>query len=121
MEVLNTSNFRTCTFTNSWLQIWMVLLEDDTLITSFPQRWGHTKLNEGNASKLADMAGIISKELSNELRQPLTSAHDMILLILDTVTNALFNSSAHRNEKLQFFEFFERKIQEVVSLSLLLQ
>jgi hypothetical protein len=97
-------------------QIWMVLLEDDTLITSFPQRWGHTKLNEGNAAKLADFAGIISKELSNEFRQPLTSAYDMTLLIIDTVTGALFNAAVHRNEKLQFFEFFERKIQEVVSI-----
>jgi hypothetical protein len=78
-------------------QIWMILLEDDTLITSFPQRWGHTARHEGNSCKLADFAGLISKELSNESRQPLTSGYDMILLIMETVTAALLDSSVHRN------------------------
>ncbi|KAF2436054.1 hypothetical protein EJ08DRAFT_224342 [Tothia fuscella] len=96
-------------------QLWMVLLEDDTLITSFPQRWGHTERHESNATKLADFAGMISKELSNESRQPLTSAYDMILLIIDIVTTSLFDGAVHRNEKLRFFEFFERRIQEVTN------
>jgi hypothetical protein len=72
-------------------QIWMILLENDTLITSFPKRWGLTKSNEANASKFADLAGIISKELSNESRQPLTSVYDMILLIIDTPSRVHFS------------------------------
>jgi hypothetical protein len=96
-------------------QLWIVILEDDTIITSFPQRWGLTAAHDQNPVRDADIAGMIAKELSNQDRDPLDTPYDMMILIIELCTNVLFDQAVHRNEKLRFFEFFERKIQQVVS------
>ena len=116
-------------------QLWMVMLEDgmcthqvqnldfkehlsplqpDTLITSFPQLLNNTNSLDCNAVKEADIAGLISKELSNENRAPLASTYDMMFLILEICTGVFYDAAVRRNEKLRFFEFFERRIQDVV-------
>jgi hypothetical protein len=86
----------------------------DTLITAFPQRWGIGDAHTVNPIKDADIANTIAKELSNRERPPLDSPFDMMMLILELTTGVLFDAAVHRNEKLRFFEFFERKIQQVV-------
>lgn len=96
-------------------QLWMVMLEDDTLITSFPQRWGQTDSVDYNAVKEADIAGLIEKELSNENRAPLESTYDMMFLVLDICTGILYDRAIQRNEKLRFLEFFERRVQDVTN------
>jgi hypothetical protein len=60
---------------------------------------------------------MVAKELSNRDRPPLDSPYDMMMLILKLCTGVLFDAAVHRNEKLRFFEFFERKVQQVVRLS----
>jgi hypothetical protein len=67
-----------------------------------------------NVVKEADIAGIIAEELSNKDRPSLTSPYDMMFLVIELCTSILFDAGVHRNEKLRFFEFFERKIQQVV-------
>lgn len=61
---------------------------------------------------------MISKELSNENRAPLTSTYDMMFLILEICTGVFYDAAVRKNEKLRFFEFFERRIQAVVSLNI---
>jgi hypothetical protein len=87
----------------------------DTLITAFPQRWGLANAHDQNPFKDADIASMIAKELSNQDRAPLDGPYDMMLRIIDLCTGVLFNQALHLNEKLRFFEFFERRIQQVVS------
>ncbi|KAF2664710.1 hypothetical protein BT63DRAFT_418056 [Microthyrium microscopicum] len=96
-------------------QLWMVMLEDDTLITAFPERWGLVDPHQTNPIKDADIANMIAKELSNRHRSPLDTPFDMMLLIIELCTKVLFDSASHRNEKLRFFEFYERKIQEITN------
>lgn len=86
----------------------------DTLITAFPERWGISDPHETNPIKDADIANMIAKELSNRHRLALNSPLDMMMLIMDWCTRVLFDAAVHRNEKLRFFEFYERKIQEIV-------
>jgi hypothetical protein len=95
-------------------QLWIAVLEDDTIITSFPQRWGLASVHDQNPFRDADIASIITKELSNQDRDPLDTPYDMMMLVIDLCTSVLFNQASHRNEKLRFFEFFERKVQQVV-------
>jgi hypothetical protein len=95
-------------------QLWMVLLEDNILITAFPQRWDTPDYHELNPVREADIANIIAKELGNRNRQPLDSAYDMMMLVLKYCTGVLFDVDAHQNERLRFLTFFERIIQTVV-------
>jgi hypothetical protein len=74
-------------------------------------------VHDQNPDKDADIASMIAKQLSNQDREPLDTPYDMMILIIDLCTNVLFNQAVHRNEKLRFFEFFERKVQQVVSLN----
>jgi hypothetical protein len=103
---------------NIWVQRTLISLRSDTLITSFPQLWNNISPADCNAVKEADIAGLISKELSNENRAPLTSTYDMMFLILDICTGVFYDAAVRRNEKLRFFEFFERRIQVVVRLKI---
>ena len=112
-------------------QLWMVLLFDngpsstvedqpqsqshnETLITSFPQRWNRLDTTESNSIRDADLAGMIATQLSNENRAPMESAWDMFFLVLDTCTGFLYDEAVHRNERLRFFDFFASRLQEIV-------
>lgn len=103
---------------NIWVQRTLANLQLDTLITSFPQLWNNISFADCNAVKEADIAGLISKELSNENRAPLTSTYDMMFLILEICTGVFYDAAVRKNEKLRFFEFFERRIQAVVRLNI---
>ncbi len=118
MVMLENGMYTLFTFKIFWIRRTLIIFHSDTLITSFPQLWNDRNSADCNAVKEADIAGLIAKELSNENRAPLTSTYDMMFLILDVCTGVFYDAAVRKNEKLRFFEFFERRIQVAVRLNI---
>lgn len=86
----------------------------DTVITSFPQRW-----NRKHCDNDLDVVESIRKHINlMEGRDPLRSAYDLAVLISSFCSEVFFereDASEPLNEKLQFLEFFDKSIGDVVS------
>jgi len=66
-------------------QLWMWVLDEQTIITSFPKRYGYNKY---------DMHGIhkaIRSRLDNAQKNQIRSIFDLALIILDECSNTFFD------------------------------
>lgn len=91
-----------------------ITLLTDTLITSFPQRW-----NRKQSDNDLDVVESIRKHINLvEGRDPLRSAYDLAVLISSFCSEVFFereDAPEPLDEKLQFLEFFDKSISDVVS------
>lgn len=86
----------------------------DTVITSFPRRW-----NRKQSEDDLDVVESIRKHINvREGRDPLRSAYDLAVLIASFCSEVFFereDDPEPLDEKLQFMEFFDKSIGDVVS------
>ena len=86
----------------------------DTVITSFPQRWDRKQSQDD-----LDVAESIRKHIQlREGRDPLRSAYDLVVLIASFCSELFFereDTVDQLDEGLQFLEFFDKSIGDVVS------
>lgn len=86
----------------------------DTVITSFPRRW-----NRKQSEDDLDIVESIRKHINvREGRDPLRSAYDLAVLIASFCSEVFFereDDPEPLDEKLQFMEFFDKSIGDVVS------
>ena len=80
----------------------------DTVITSFPQKWGQSGLDYDDG-----VLGTLLKHLDSSDRSPITSVYDLVTLITTHCSNVFDRSRA--TGKLPLHEYFESSIGAVVS------
>lgn len=95
-------------------QLWLWILDGDTVITSFPQRW-----NRKQSDHDLDVVESIRKHINLvEGRDPLRSAYDLAVLISSFCSEVFFereDAPEPLDEKLQFLEFFDKSIGDVTA------
>ncbi|MCJ1464874.1 hypothetical protein MMC07_003489 [Pseudocyphellaria aurata] len=95
-------------------QLWLWILDGDTVITSFPQRWNREQSNND-----LDVVESIRKHINlPEGRDPLRSAYDLAVLIASFCSEVLFereDDPEPLDERLQFLDFFDKSIGDVTA------
>ena len=88
-------------------QLWLWILSDDLIITSFPQRWEQPKNDPLNV-----LDGII-EDMNSKTRAPVGSVYDLAILITGRCSGVFCR---HRlgDGDYQFIDMFESSIGEVV-------
>lgn len=89
-------------------QLWMWIISDDLIITSFPQRWKQPKNDPLNV-----LDGII-EDMSSKTRPPVKSVHDLAVLITARCSG-VFDRHRIGDEDYQFLDMFESSIGEVTN------
>ncbi|KAK0613539.1 hypothetical protein B0T14DRAFT_499008 [Immersiella caudata] len=88
-------------------QLWMWVLDEQTIITSFPRRYGYNKF---------DLHGIhksIRNRLSNARKNQIRSIFDVALIILDECTNTFFDRTKTHDSQPQVMDIFSEAIGDV--------
>ena len=88
-------------------QLWLWILNDDLIVTSFPQRWEQPKNDPLNV-----LDGII-EDMSSKTRPLVRSIYDLAALITGRCSG-VFDRHRIGNEDYQFLDMFESSIGEVV-------
>ncbi|KAG8530261.1 uncharacterized protein KY384_004762 [Bacidia gigantensis] len=89
-------------------QLWMWILGNDLIVTSFPQRWKQPKNDPLNV-----LDGII-EDMSSKTRPPLRSIYDLATLITGRCSG-VFDRHRVGDEDYQFLDMFESSIGEVTN------
>lgn len=94
-------------------QLWMWILDENTIITFFPQRYGVSRKDPSGVhfsirKRLGDQSN-----LSNHVR----SVFDLALIILDECFNTFFDRTKSPDGRPQVLDIFAESIGRVVSLS----
>ena len=82
----------------------------DTVITSFPPKWGQSSLAPSDGS----IVGMISKYLNSDNREPIASVFDLVTLITTHCSNVFDRS--RDSQELELHECFESSIGAVVGI-----
>lgn len=90
-------------------QLWLWILADDLVITSFPQRWEQPKNDPLNV-----LDGVI-EDMNSKTRPPLKSVYDLATLITGRCSG-VFDRHRLGDGDYQFLDMFESSIGEVVGL-----
>lgn len=89
-------------------QLWLWVLGNDLIITSFPQRWEQPKNDPLNV-----LDGII-EDMNSKTRPPIKSVHDLATLITGRCSG-VFGRHRLGDENFQFLDMFESSIGEVTN------
>ncbi|KAL8705182.1 MAG: hypothetical protein Q9201_001682 [Fulgogasparrea decipioides] len=89
-------------------QLWLWILSNDLIVTSFPQRWNQPKNDPLNV-----LDGII-EDMNSKTRPPVKSVHDLATLITGRCSG-VFDRHRLGDEDYQFLDMFESSIGRVVS------
>ncbi|KAL9596063.1 MAG: hypothetical protein Q9219_006049 [cf. Caloplaca sp. 3 TL-2023] len=87
-------------------QLWLWVLGNDLIITSFPQRWEQPKNDPLNV-----LDGVI-EDMNSKTRPPIRSVHDLATLITSRCSG-VFGRHRLGDENYQFLDMFESSIGEV--------
>ncbi|KAH7370046.1 hypothetical protein BKA65DRAFT_10708 [Rhexocercosporidium sp. MPI-PUGE-AT-0058] len=99
-------------------QLWLWILDNDTVVTSFPQRWdkaGEPGDRDPDPSNASDVVESILRHVARTDRRPLENAFDLAELIASKCIGTMFEHPDIANEKLRFSEFFEISIGNVTN------
>ncbi|KAL2072116.1 hypothetical protein VTL71DRAFT_11459, partial [Oculimacula yallundae] len=99
-------------------QLWLWILDNDTVVTSFPQRWdkaGKPGEKDPDPSNASDIVETILRHVRNRDRQLLGNVFDLAELIASKCIGTMFEHPDVANEKLRFAEFFEISIGKVTN------
>lgn len=94
-------------------QLWMWVLDKNTILTCFPQRYGM-------ASGRADPSGV-HQSIRNRMRDrrnisnEVTSAFDLAMIILDECSDAAFDGASTGDMRPRVLDIFGASIGDVVS------
>ncbi|EAA34321.3 hypothetical protein GE21DRAFT_3572 [Neurospora crassa] len=91
-------------------QLWMWVLDEHTIITSFPERYG---------SNMHDLSGVhrsIRVRLQSFRRRQVRSVFDLALIVLDECSNALFVQTSGDEGQPQVMNIFSEAIGRITQL-----
>ncbi|KAH8690561.1 hypothetical protein BGW36DRAFT_57335 [Talaromyces proteolyticus] len=94
-------------------QLWLWILDNDTIVTSFPQRWNKSEEKsekDPDPNNDSDIVESIIRQIGKQDRRPLTNVFDLAELIVSKCVGTMFEHPDIANEKLRFAEFFEISI-----------
>ncbi|KAI1454279.1 hypothetical protein F4805DRAFT_460944 [Annulohypoxylon moriforme] len=75
-------------------QLWLWILDDKTIITSFPRRWGRIRPDS------SDVHEAIRKRLKGAGSSDIKSAYDIALVVIDECSRVFFDRTLDRRPKL---------------------
>lgn len=90
-------------------QLWMWVLDEKTLITCFPKRYGANKQDFSGVHKS------IRTSLDNLGSNHIRTVFDLALIVLDECTTTFFNRAKSRDGRPQVIDEFSRAIGKIVS------
>ncbi|KAK0101622.1 hypothetical protein ONS95_006785 [Cadophora gregata] len=99
-------------------QLWLWILDNDTIVTSFPQRWDKAKKQgdrDPDPSNASDIVETVLRHVARTDRRPLESTLDLAELIASKCIGTMFEHPDFANDKLRFSEFFEVSIGNVTN------
>ncbi|KAH7308289.1 hypothetical protein BKA65DRAFT_442771 [Rhexocercosporidium sp. MPI-PUGE-AT-0058] len=88
-------------------QLWLYVLDDNTIISSFPKRWGCNKPDWSSVHKG------IRKRLDMLHEGEIRSVYDMALLIMDQCSKVFFDSSVFFDERPELVKIFSNALSNV--------
>jgi hypothetical protein len=91
-------------------QLWMWILDDHTIITCFPKRYGINRQDASGVHKA------IRQRLSQIRRNHIRSAYDLALIIIDESSSLFFDRTKTDERQPQVMEIFSEAIGNMVSL-----
>ncbi|KAK4186519.1 hypothetical protein QBC35DRAFT_554014 [Podospora australis] len=90
-------------------QLWMWVLDERTIITSFPKRYGFNK---------QDLSGVhksIRMRLKSARKNQIRSVYDLALIILDECSNTFFDRTKTEDSQPQVMDIFSESIGNVTN------
>ncbi|KAK3370744.1 hypothetical protein B0T24DRAFT_299103 [Lasiosphaeria ovina] len=90
-------------------QLWMWVLDEQTIVTSFPRRYGYNK---------HDLSGIhksIRTRLKSARNNQIRSVYDLALIILDECSNTFFDRTKTEDSQPQVMDIFSEAIGNVTN------
>lgn len=97
-------------------QLWMWVLDKDTILTCFPQRYGMSYKDESGVHQSIRTRVKTRSNPDNHIR----SVFDLALMILDECFNTFFNRARTADKRPQVMDMFAESIGRVVSHALAL-
>ena len=92
-------------------QLWMWILDEQTIITCFPKRYGANKQETDGSSVHKSIRTRLQTIRQNHIR----SVFDLALIIFDECSNILFDRTKTRDRQPQVMDSFSEAIGNVVS------
>ncbi|KAK4167456.1 hypothetical protein QBC43DRAFT_142137 [Cladorrhinum sp. PSN259] len=90
-------------------QLWMWVLDEKTIITSFPRRYGFNK---------QDLSGVhksIRMRLKSARKNQIRSIYDLALIVLDECSNTFFDRTKTEDSQPQVMDIFSESIGNVTN------
>lgn len=97
-------------------QLWMWILDNDTILTCFPQRYGLSDKDPSGVHQSIRTRVKTRNNTDNQIR----SIFDLALIILDECFSTFFNKTKTSDKRPQVMDMFAESIGRVVSFSCLL-
>ena len=89
-------------------QLWLWVLGEDLIVTSFPQRWGQSKLKN---DPLCVLDGVV-EDINSKTRPPVRSVHDLAMLITGRCAGG-FDRHRLGEQEYQFLDMFDSSIGDL--------
>ncbi|KAF9766152.1 hypothetical protein IL306_001468 [Fusarium sp. DS 682] len=90
-------------------QLWMWILDEHTIITCFPKRYGHNREDQSGIHKS------IRRRLENGRHLHINSAFDLALIIIDECCRTFFDRTKIQDQQPQVMDIFSEAICTVVN------
>lgn len=88
-------------------QLWMWILDEKTIITAFPRRYGITKWDP------TEVHQSIRARLSDQQDGPINSVFDLAMVILDECSNVFFQNRTTTDQQPQLLDIFSQAISNI--------
>lgn len=89
-------------------QLWMWVLDDDTILTCFPQRYGSGKEDP------SEVHNVIARRLTPPGETSIFSAWDLAVIILDACFDSFFDRTITTDRRPQVLDIFSESIGNIV-------
>ncbi|KAE9362676.1 hypothetical protein N431DRAFT_144786 [Stipitochalara longipes BDJ] len=93
-------------------QLWLWVLNDNTVITSFPQRWTEKKKDILDPDNRTDVLDSMLRHLDQHA-EGVRTGFDLARIIFTKCSTLCFDATRHRSQYLQFPEFYEMSIGSI--------
>ncbi len=89
-------------------QLWLWILDDNTIITSFPRRWGR------NVSDSSDVHTSVRKRLEELQEGKIQTIFDLALIIIDCCSRVFFDPSKPPDERPEVMDIFRSTVGRAI-------
>jgi len=92
-------------------QLWLWILDDNTVITAFPKRWGRNKLDDSGVHKS------IRVRLNTAHKDGIKSVYHLALIIIDQCSRVFFDRTKSRDNRPEMLDLFGSAIGNMTELT----